>query len=371
MFFKKTLIVFAIISSIILTGCQPKEQFTFTIKGNIANFESPEVIVSEFDYLAKKTTPIDTLIVTGGTFEKGFNLNPGIYTIALGAKTVTLVAGKGQTIEIIGDIDDVTVKGSTDTQLLADYEAFRKTSLDKLVTSVRNKIKELKKHQTSESETEIATLRQLEIKNYDVHLDELIQFVKDSMGTSLAVYPTALRWRGGENLPFLKDLVARFKTAHPNSNLSEKLANRFQQIENRSVGSSFSNISMPNANNEIIELNKVKATYTLIDVWASWCPPCRSESGILVDLYQKFKPRGFEIYGISLDSRKNNWLKAMEKDRRIWPNVSTVQGFKTPFALDYGITALPTNFIIDSNGKIIAVNIHGEELKEKIMELFE
>jgi thiol-disulfide isomerase/thioredoxin len=127
---------------------------------------------------------------------------------------------------------------------------------------------------------------------------------------------------------------------------------------------------MPSKNGEIIQLNDVKKIYTLIDFWASWCPPCRTESSLLKELYSTYNINGFKIYGISLDSKKQRWLDALEKDQRVWTNVSTVQGFKTPVAQEFGITALPTNFIIDSEGKIIASNIHGEHLKKLVDELF-
>jgi len=111
--------------------------------------------------------------------------------------------------------------------------------------------------------------------------------------------------------------------------------------------------------------------YTLIDFWASWCGPCRSESNTLNALYEKYNAKGFEIYGVSLDDNKNKWLKAIEKDNRTWTNVSSLQGFKTPASYDYAVTALPDNYLIDANRKIIAKNIHGEELVTLINELLD
>jgi thiol-disulfide isomerase/thioredoxin len=127
---------------------------------------------------------------------------------------------------------------------------------------------------------------------------------------------------------------------------------------------------MTDANGTIIELDSVRKKYTLIDFWASWCPPCRTESSLLNSLYSNYNSKGFEIYGIYLDSKSESWLKAIEKDQRIWPNVSSVEGFKTPISIEFGITALPTNFLIDETGKIIASNIHGKQLKTKIETLF-
>jgi len=237
------------------------------------------------------------------------------------------------------------------------------------VKSVRREIKKLSK--IGSNEAEIANLRALEVENYNEHLNELTAFVKDSMGTSIAIYHSSLRWNGGENLSFLQELVADFEEKHPTTEITQKLKNKLLLLEKTAVGSRILNIEMPNSTDELISLNTIKGTYTLVDFWASWCPPCRTESTLLNELYNSFHSKGFEIYGISLDSKRKNWLKALEKDQRIWPEVSTVEGFNTPISIEYGITALPTNFLIDSTGEIVAVNIHGEALKEKLKTLFE
>ena len=117
-------------------------------------------------------------------------------------------------------------------------------------------------------------------------------------------------------------------------------------------------------------LSAIKAKYILIDFWGSWCPPCRRESPLLSELYKKFKPEGFEIYSVGLESGKKNWLKAIEQDKRIWINVSTFQEFETPVAFDYAVTSLPANFLIDNTGKVIARNLHGSELKAVVEKLF-
>ncbi|MFZ2431913.1 MAG: TlpA disulfide reductase family protein, partial [Lutibacter sp.] len=216
----------------------------------------------------------------------------------------------------------------------------------------------------------IDELRELEVENYKKHLNELMNFVKDKMGTSIAIYPTSIRWNGEDNLPFLQKLVADFEEKNPELKITQKLKQRLHLLEKTSVGSTISEIKMPNSLNEPISLNDIRAKYTLIDFWASWCPPCRSESKLLNSLYSAYNAKGFEIYGISLDSKRENWLNAIDKDKRIWTEVSTVEGFKTAVSVEYGITALPTNFLIDASGKIVAVNIHGRELKEKIDALF-
>lgn len=358
-------------SILLFVSCTSKEPNSFSISGTVTELKNSYLVLSKVENIQQKTfTIIDTLTVNKkGEFNSVYFFKPAIYNLTFDSKTVQLAIDKGQTIIINGTtIDDLTIQGSVDTQLLMDYEIFRKASLDRLVNSVRTNIKELKKENASERE--IATLRQLEVENYKKHLDELIAFVKEKMGTSIAIYHSSMRWNGGKNLPFLQTLVSSFEEKHPDIEITQKLKNRLQLLKKTSIGGVISNIEMPNSTNQLIALNTLESTYTLIDVWASWCPPCRSESELLNDLYRTYKSKGFGIYGISLDSKRKNWLKAIKKDRRVWTNVSTVQGFKTPFATAYGISALPTNFLIDATGKIIAVNVHGTVLKEKIESLY-
>ncbi|PKP13012.1 MAG: hypothetical protein CVU08_07545 [Bacteroidetes bacterium HGW-Bacteroidetes-3] len=358
--------------TILFIGCSSEKEPFFTVEGNVANLKENFIVLSVIDDIQNNTAIIvDTLKVNGkGEFKSDYFLEPNIYALTFdGEKTINLAIDKGRNIAINGStIEDLKISGSVDTDLLNAYEAFRNESLDRLVKSVRNKIKVLQ--QENANEDEIAKLRELEVENYKKHLNELMNFVKEKMGTSIAIYPTSIRWTGGENLPFLQELVGKFEEKYQTSKITEKLKSRLKLLEKTSVGGTISNIEMPNSFNEMISLNNIQKKYTLIDFWASWCPPCRTESKLLNSLYAAYNDNGFEIYGISLDSNREKWLNAIEKDNRIWTEVSTVEGFKTTVSIDYGITALPTNFLIDASGKIIAVNIHGKELKEKIDELF-
>lgn len=359
-----------IISIVFLIGCTSKNQNSFGISGKVENLNTNYIVLSKIENLQKKTTKtIDTLNVNKrGEFNSVYFLEPNIYNLTFDTKTIQLAIDKGQHITINGSsIEDLTIAGSSDTKLLNAYESFRKESLNSLVNSVRKQIKKLKK--SGAEQTEIAELRELEVENYKKHLNELVVFIKENMGTSIAIYPTSIRWNGDENLSFLQELVANFEEKHPTLEITRKLKEKLQLLKKTSIGSVISGIDMPNSVDKIVHLDSIKGTYTLIDFWASWCPPCRTESVLLNELYTSYQSKGFEIYGISLDSKKDRWLKALEQDKRVWPEVSTIEGFNTPVAIEYNITALPTNFLIDINGKIIAVNIHGKELKEKITEL--
>jgi len=356
---------------LIFIGCTSKNENSFIISGTISNLENDYVILSQLENIqTKEVITIDTLKINKrGKFSAVYFLEPNIYNLTFSNnKTIQLAIDKGQHIKIQGtNLEDIQVLGSKDTQLLNDYETFRKKSLNTLVTSVRNKIKLLK---TSENnELEIAKLRALEVDNYKKHLNELIEFIKEKMGTSIAIYPTSLRWNS-EHLDILNEIVSNFEETHPELEITNKLLAKIEQLKKTSVGATIGAIKMPNNINKTISLDTIKAKYILIDFWASWCPPCRTESVTLNELYTSYNNKGFKIYGISLDTNKERWLKALKKDNRVWTNVSTLEGFKTPISKEYGITSLPTNILINSEKKIIAINIHGEELKQFIDNLY-
>jgi len=367
-FLKKVLSLFLIL---LLFSCKEPNNNSFSISGNIKSIKNKELILSKIeDFQKNKTAVIDTIAVNRkGGFNSVYVLKPGVFQLKFNDKNILLAIDKGQQLKIKGvDFEHLKIEGSKDTKLLKTYEIFRKASLTKLVFAVRNTIKKLKKEGTKSSK--IAELRQLEVHNYQLHLEELMNFVKEKMGTSIAIYPTSTRWIGGKHLPFLDSLVVAFQSKHPNSTITPKLKKRIAILKRTSIGANLENIQLPDSTLININLKTVKGNYTLIDFWASWCPPCRTESVLLTNLYKKYHTKGFQIYSISLDFKREKWLKAIKKDNRNWVNVSSLKGFNTSAATDFGITALPFNILIDENQNIIAVNIFGEKLKQKVPSLF-
>lgn len=110
--------------------------------------------------------------------------------------------------------------------------------------------------------------------------------------------------------------------------------------------------------------------YTFIDFWASWCAPCRAQGRELIPLYDKYKSKGFEVIGVSLDTKPEAWKKAVQQDGYTWVNLSDLKGFDSPLVKKYDINAIPRNFIVDHKGTIVAMDIHGAALETKLQELF-
>jgi thiol-disulfide isomerase/thioredoxin len=371
-------LVTVLVFVITLISCSEKTEPNFIIEGSISPLKGGTItLLREIDIERKISEEIDVINLSKeGEFKEGYTSEPGLYRLRINNKKSLLLAiNNGQHIEIkITDIDsknlNTSISGSKDSEVLLAYENFRKKSLDSLVQSVRRQVRKVKKGANPDQD-KIIKLQQLEIENYAIHLKELNEFVKNNMNNTLGLYATSIRWKGAENLNLYDSLTMAFEITHPDLEITKKLREKVSRLQQTSIDGIAPDIEMKTPEGKNIRLSSVQKKYTLIDFWASWCGPCRSESNTLNDLYGKYNAKGFEIYGVSLDDKKNKWLKAIEKDNRTWPNVSSLQGFKTPASYDYAVTALPDNYLIDANRKIIAKNIHGEELVTLINELLD
>jgi len=161
--------------------------------------------------------------------------------------------------------------------------------------------------------------------------------------------------------PIYNKLSPRVLASFTGKNITDK----YNKAKNIAIGKAV-DFTLPDVNGKEFKLSSMKGKYVLVDFWASWCVPCRAENPHLRKAYQELKEKNFEIVGVSLDDKREPWLKAVEIDQLPWTQVSDVKGFKTEVAVRFGITAIPQNFLIDPSGKIIAKDLRGEDVNKKI-----
>lgn len=142
-----------------------------------------------------------------------------------------------------------------------------------------------------------------------------------------------------------------------------------KRLESTSVGKKAPGITQLTPEGEPFSLSDLRGKYVLIDFWAAWCPDCRRENPSLVKTYAEFSGENFEILGVSFDRKHEDWVKAIKTDKLTWKHVSDLQNWQNAAGTLYGVRSIPQNVLVDPEGIIVARNIHGEELDNKLREL--
>jgi peroxiredoxin len=152
----------------------------------------------------------------------------------------------------------------------------------------------------------------------------------------------------------------------------KSLKERVAIMKSVAVGQKAPNFTMNDVNGNPVALtSKIGSKLLLIDFWASWCIPCRKENPNVVKIYGEFHKKGFDIFGVSLDQKKEDWVKAIANDKLTWTHVSDLHYWDNEAAKLYAVNSIPANFLLDETGTIIGKNLRGDELYNKVKEILE
>ncbi len=176
-----------------------------------------------------------------------------------------------------------------------------------------------------------------------------------------------------EEFAFMMPLIEKLQKALPKSHYKPDFDTFADQLTELSkalkVGDEAPEIALSNPEGKQIKLSSLRGKYVLIDFWASWCGPCRQENPNVVRVYNQYKDKNFEIYGVSLDREQAKWVQAIQQDNLTWTHVSDLKFWSSEAAKTYNVRGIPATFLLDPKGKIIAKNLRGEALESKLMEL--
>lgn len=167
---------------------------------------------------------------------------------------------------------------------------------------------------------------------------------------------------------YANEFISVFTEEQPEA--AADLQREIDKIKNFTVGGMAPDFTQKTPEGEELSLSSLKGKVVLIDFWASWCGPCRRENPNVVRLYNKYKEKGFEVIGVSLDKTKSRWVDAIKKDNLTWQHVSDLKGWQNAVAQEYGVSSIPHTLLLDKEGKIIATKLRAHTLEAKLKEIF-
>lgn len=166
-----------------------------------------------------------------------------------------------------------------------------------------------------------------------------------------------------------EETANKLKEWSPNSKHTKQFVEMVEKMKVTAIGSKAPEISLPTPSGDTVKLSSFQGKYVLVDFWAKWCGPCRRENPNVVKAYKKYHGKGFEVLGVSLDRTKEDWVQAIKEDGLVWTQVSDLKYFDSQAAVDYNINAIPFSILVDPNGVIVARNLRGAVLDQKLSEI--
>ena len=339
------------------------------VTGKIENAPDGVVVLSQFTDSRPKV--LDTLeLGSNGEFSYDLTVEtPTFYELNLYGQKVVRLALFKEDVEVnynFSDPESLTIEGSEDSKEML--------KIDKLMGDYQvevNKLNEAYYEAMSKNDSEAIKKIQLDAMALESQQAEKVKEMISSMGDSFASLAAIGLLNPKNDFPFIDELVARLNENYPGTIAILQMKQQLDEMRVLAVGQPAPEIELPNPDGTIVKLSDLRGKYVLIDFWAAWCKPCRQENPNVVRLYNQYKDKGFEVFGVSLDRTKEDWVKAIADDGLTWTQVSDLKYFNSVAAELYQIQAIPATYMIDPDGKIIAKDLRGPSLENKLSELFD
>ncbi|MGY3052341.1 peroxiredoxin [Pedobacter sp. UYEF25] len=360
-FLKNTIWLF--IFAIAISACKPKDYFI--INGTLKNAE-PNKKIYLFGMVNNKMAAVDSTNLSEKGEFKFIHNSPteDFYQLKYEKAEYLLICNNTDEIKFEADVKDANmaykISGPEESDALGKLNVIRakfSNEVEALQTTFNNRVAE---HPNQRTEIQQALQPQ-----YEAHVNALnasiLKFAKDNKGTLASFY--AMSTLNPQD--FEAELVKfsdEIKTEIIGNPTVDAFVKQMALLKAVQVGQPAPGFTINSIDGKPISLSDFKGKFVLIDFWASWCQPCRQENPNVVKVYNKFKDKNFDILGVSLDTDKAAWQNAIKADGLAWHHVSELKDFNGLTVRKYQVDAIPSSFLVNPGGVIVAKNLRGDQL---------
>lgn len=369
----KISVIIALIAAT-LFSCQPgTDPKTFEVSGIFTNTVSKKIFLAELPFGSTQRTIVDTASIDAkGNFTlQTISKGEGMYQVFIENGPGLMLISDADKIELNADGKNIAAYTTPGNKVNEDLKKMfgnfiRKDSIFQFQKTIMDS---LQKAKAKDSVLQVAT------QAADKSLADLKKILNDFINTQAngtAVYfalGMAKKFNSEAEWNILLQIAIKRFPNHPGLKLlqvNNSTQNSMEKQGLQLIGKPVPDISLPDTSGKPVAVSSYKGKWVLIDFWASWCAPCRSENPNVVAAFNQYKSKNFTVLGISLDLQKDAWLKAINQDQLAWTHISDLKQWQGKAPETYGINGIPFNILVDPAGKVVAVNLRGKMLLETL-----
>ena len=371
----------------LFASCENKESKTFTVSGVLHNAPSKVVYIEESDITTgKKSLKDSSSIAVDGKFSISLNApKDAVYNLLLQndvSQFVTLI-NDAPKISVEADFtkrtDFYTVTGSKASKSIQEYLA-KISGMQRDRFNIYFQTDSIKRNNGDSALAQSLTKQEKQISTDEKTYTQ--QIVQQATNSSLALFILStyqgmardpnFRVNGftdTEVVALLTDVLNKFPERTDIAGIRNSVESTIPKTI--WVGKPAPEISLPDTEGRTVKLSSFRGKYVLVDFWASWCGPCRRENPNVVQAFNQFKNKNFTILGVSLDrpGQKDAWINAIKEDNLTWTHISDLKFWQSEVVPVYQVGSIPFNVLVDPDGKVVAENLRGNALEQKLHEV--